>query len=475
MIQPINTSRQKDAVQKLNDLYIATRKKYIMQQDAQYITLDRDKSPKVRPLNDSMIRNHLKGTHTYGIFNGGYANKFVTFDVDCKDDRTAKWTTYKLVQVLTEDFAINPRDIHVSVSGGKGYHVDLFFTKPVALAAIQTFHAQVVAEVGAVKGGNIEFRPTFAQAVKIPLGVHRRTGRRCWFCDPITLEPFEGDASYDYLLAIEPADPPEIDLTQAQADEFRAVVERTDITVTVADRDKTMRRVVAVLESGQLLESNTRHKVTFELARFFNEQGHDESYAVDTIMAVLNNTPRDYFSADSTPAYWQTEAERLVRLAFERNYTLGNENDKITIYKSEILSVLSCGTFRTKQMLYAMLVTSKRYGKSFYFARSTGMKMIGTNSRDTAHRTISKLVDSGYIEYVRKGELDTARSRQIGHAFYKANKYRLLLNENAPDDKSVEVSSNSNLVDVALLLVEPKELRQYVKRTELASKWAKDA
>ncbi len=418
-----------------------------------------------------MIANHLKGTYTYGIFNGGYTNKFITFDVDCKDAMTAKWTTYKLVNVLTEEFSIFLRDVHVSISGGKGYHVDLFFDKPIALAAAQTFYAQVINEVGAIDNGKIEFRPTFTQGVKLPLGIHRKTGRRCWYCDPITLEPLEEGASFEYLAQIEPMEPPDIDLTQEQAQEFNEIVEKTDITVNVADREAGLKRAVKVLEAGQLLESNTRHKVTFDLARFCNEQGIDEGEAIEMIMGVLLNTPRDYFSEGSTPDYWRKEAERLVQFSYERNYTLGNADLSVTVYKSEILAVLSCGTFRTKQMLYAMLVTSKRYGRSFYLARSTAMKMIGTNSRDTANRTIKKLVEGGYVEHVRKGELDQARSRQVGHAFYKPNKYRLLLDEANESDKSVEVTMNESLVDVVNLLCDPKEIKRYVKRTEFESKW----
>jgi hypothetical protein len=468
--QPTPNNR-KAAVKKLNELYIQTRKKYLVQFPDSYTTLDRDKSEKVRPLNDGMVANHLKGSYTYGIFNGGYTNKFITFVVDCKDAITAKWATYKLVNVLNEDFSISHSDIHVSISGGKGYHVDLFFNKPIALAAAQTFHAQVIREVGPLNKGEIEFRPTFTQGVKLPLGIHRKTERRCWYCDPVTLEPLEEDASYEYLAQIEPMDPPNIDLTQEQAQEFTEIVEKTDITVNVADREAGLKRAVKILEAGQLLESNTRHKVTFDLARFCNEQGIDEGEAIDMITAVLLNTPRDYFSTDSKPEYWRSEAERLVKFSYERNYTLGNADIPITVYKSEILAVLSCGTFRTKQMLYAMLVTSKRYGRSFYFARSTAMKMIGTNSRDTANRTIKKLSDGGYVEHVRKGEIDKARSRQVGHVFYKPNKYRLLIHPAGEADKSVEVTPNESLIDVVYLLCDTKEVKQYVKRTEFDSKW----
>jgi hypothetical protein len=418
-----------------------------------------------------MVANHLKGTYTYGVFNGGYVNKFITFDVDCAENSDARYATLRLIDVLIEQFSISVSDIHVSLSGGKGYHVDLFFEKPIAVVTATAIYEKVMKEVGKIHGGEIEFRPTFKQAVKLPLGTHRKTGNRCWFCDPFTLDPFEGDASYEYLAQIEPmAETPNIELTAQQAEEFTEVVRKTDITVNTADREAGFKRVVDVLKASQLIESNSRHKVTFDLARFFNEQGSDESDAVNEIMAILMATPRDYFSADSTPDHWLSEAKRIVSFSYERGYTFGNENRPITVYKSEILAVLSCGTFKTKQMLYAMLVTSKRYGKTFYLTRSTAMKMIGTKSRETATNTIKRIIEGGYAEYVRKGEVDKAKSQQTGHTIYKPNKYKLLISK-IENDISVEVSADADLIQVANLLCDKKEIRKYVKRTEYNGRW----
>jgi hypothetical protein len=438
-----------------------------------YVTLDQRKSNKVAPLNDGLLKRHLNGARTYGVFSGGWWAKFLTFDVDFESHDLARWATQKLVFVLTDTFNIRSDDIHVSFSGGKGYHVDLFFNRPVLVSDLRNFYLSVVAEVGTIEGGNIEFRPTWQQGVKLPLGVHQKTGARCWFVDRVTLEPIE---TFDYLLDIEPMDASiitdnDFGLTAEQAAEFEHVARTVDPTITAVNVSDALQRARRILEAGQLVESGTRHKTTVILAAFFNSQGWEKADAIDAIMTVLHNTPREYFSRGSTPAFWRKETERIVGLAFDRDYKLGNADQEVKVYKSEILAVLKTGTFRTKQMAFAMLVTSKRYGRTFYFAESTAKKMIGTNSNNTVRRTINNLEEVGFIETVRRGQVDKAASKQRGHRYFKPNKYKLLINEPTDNEPYVLVNDDSNVVDVVNELFDETEIKRYVKRREYENRW----
>lgn len=469
--QPKQNNRQ--VIEKFNTLYIQTRKKYLVQFADRYITLNKDRSANVVSLNNGMIDKHLKGDLTYGIFNGGYFNKFITFDVDFAEHATARWATLKLIDVLVSEFNILRSDIHVSISGSKGFHVDLFFDNPIAVNDIRQFYNAVIAEVGDIPGGKIEFRPSWTQGVKLPLGIHQKTGRRCWFCDNLTLEPIE---NFKYILGIEPMDAGVItnnyfDLTDEQANEFEVIASETNINANISDVSTSLQKVRRILEAGQLIESHTRHATTFDLAKFFYSQGYEKAEALQNIMTVLHNTPRNYFHDDSTPDYWRKEADRLVDLVYDRGYTFGNADQPVTVHKSEILSVLSCGTFKTKQTLFSMLVTSKRYGPTFYFTESTAMQMIGTTSKKTVADAIRRLVDGGFIEYVRKGEIDKARSLDLGRPHYKPNKFRLLIGTPAEDEPSVNVNESQSIVDVANLLCDRKEIRRYVKRREYENQW----
>lgn len=464
----------KSVIDKINALYIQTRSKYLVQfPEGRYITLTYSANNKVTKFNDSMIRTHLKGGLTYGVFSGGYFSKFITFDVDCNDEAMSRWIALRLIYVLVEEYGITRKDIHVSTSGGKGYHVDLFFVEQIQVEELRKFYQNVLISVGELPKGKIEFRPTWTQGVKLPLGIHQKTGNRCWFVDNETLEPIE---SYDYILDIEPM-PAEvitdqnIDLTEEQKEEFERVAASTDITVNAIDMSQALRNAAKIIETGRLTASGTRHKTTYTLALFGNTHGWEREETVEVIMDVLLNTPREYFSEGSTPEYWLKEAKRLVDYVYDNDMTIVGTDRDLVIYKSEILAVLSVGTFRQKQLAYAMLVTSKRFGNIFYLTINTAMKMIGTNSRETVQNAIQKLIDCGFIKYHRKAELDKARSLEVGAPRYKPNKYRLAIEKPQEGEEFVKVSKDKDLIEVALLLCDEKEIRQYVKRREYDNRW----
>ncbi|RUL51110.1 hypothetical protein EK386_12945 [Lysinibacillus antri] len=422
-----------------------------------------------------MIQRHLDGKTTYGIFNGNTVNKFITFDIDYADDSAmARWATFNIIQALESEFNIRSSDIHVSFSGNKGYHVDLYFDKAIKADDAKSFYERVINTAG-LPSEKVEFRPSYTQAVKLPLGIHQKTGKRCWFVDRETLEPIE---SFDYLNDVASMDhslilDALIDLSPEQEAEFHKVVERTDIDVNVVTHQKAQQKVIDIINAGQLLHSNSRHETTLLLATFCNTQGYAEDEAVSLIMDILHNTPSDYFSEGSKPEFWRREAERIVKRAFDCNYQLGNENKPVTVYKSEILAVLSVGTFRQKQLAYAMLMTSKRYGNTFYLTVNTAMRMLGTTSRETVQNAIEKLIEVGFIEYVRKGELDMAQSKVRGHPFYKPNRYRILIEKPKADERSIDVTAEQSLVDVSFQLFDTRELKRIIKRSEFGGRWAR--
>ncbi|MET3507646.1 TOTE conflict system archaeo-eukaryotic primase domain-containing protein [Halalkalibacter oceani] len=473
-MQTAENYQPKQIISKFNQLYIQTRSKYLVQfPNGRYVTFNRKRDRRHIVLNDGMLKKHLAGELTYGVFNGGYFNKFITFDVDFSDHAMARWATYKLLDVLVTDFHILRKDIHVSISGGKGFHVDLFFDEPLPTTEVETFYQRVVSSMGDITDGQVEFRPNWNQGVKLPLGVHQKTGRRCWFVDSHTLDPIE---SFDYLLDIEPMDATIISeqyfgLTDEQAQEFEAVALETNLSVNAFDQSKALQKAARILEVGRLTESNTRHNTTFILACFFNSQGFEREEAVEAIMEILLNTPREYFSKGSTPDHWRKEAVRLTDYAFDNDMTIRDADKAIRIYKSEILAVLQCGTFRQKQMAFAMLVTAKRYGQTFYLTTKTAMEMIGTKSRQTVQNAIRALVEGGFIEYRRKGEIDHAKTKETGQVRHKPNKYRLLIDEPPEDDPLIEVTNDYSLVDVAFELCDVREIRQYVKRYEYDNRW----
>src|SRR5699024_1054947 len=135
------------------------------------------------------------------------------------------------------------------------------------------------------------------------------------------------------------------------------------------------------------------------------------------------------------------------------------------------IEVLKAGTFRQKQLAYAMLITSKRYGEVFYLATSSAKKMLGTKSNSLITRGTGQLVKVGFIEYVRRNEIDHARTFETRQVRHKPNKYRLLRRKPAEDEPSIEVTNDDDMVEVTFALCTDEEIKQYVKRHEFENRW----
>ena len=165
-----------------NDRYCFYRQKYVIMAPSYTKTCS-------HYFTDSVLRSHLDGAYTIGVFSGEKATKFISFDVDAG----GKAMVRRIVKAL--DVLGFPKDrIYVSTSGRKGYHVEMFFDPYIYNEKAKNIYDLVIwkAEADPKK---VEFRPTHTQAIKLPLGVHAKTGNRCWFLDPETLTPIE-DMSY---------------------------------------------------------------------------------------------------------------------------------------------------------------------------------------------------------------------------------------------------------------------------------------
>lgn len=134
---------------------------------------------------DKVIASHLDGIYALGVFAGEKVTRFISFDVDAGGKPVVRKVIGTLVRLgFPED------RIYVSISGKKGYHVDMFFDPYIYNEKARNIYDLVIWQ-GGLDPKKVEFRPTHTQAIKLPLGIHQKTGRRCWFVDRNTLEPIE--------------------------------------------------------------------------------------------------------------------------------------------------------------------------------------------------------------------------------------------------------------------------------------------
>lgn len=461
-------------VARMNDLYIMQRSKYILQkQDGSgYATV-------LKTLHDGLVKSHLEQKITLGCFAGSDWNKFVCFDIDCKDN--SKEMTERLIECLTEQYGLEPSQLLVSSSGSKGYHVEMFFDKAIPIKELYSFYHLVLEDVGA-NIHEIEFRNTFTQAVKLPLSIHRKTGNKCSLLDTLTLQP----VSDEYIFEVEKVDTElfreELEtywsdkplklvnkekgfvLETDVAEEFEQVKANVNLDLTI----DYQARIVAMLESNTLLYPSSRHNSTILLGTFFKEQGYEQAEAESlTYGLLLNtwNTARHLYSVDTTLEHIESETARLVSIVFEKDYKLGGKSTKpIRITKEDVLFILQPKKIHHRQLLFSMLCHSKKYaGKdgSFYMTYKQMTEMGNTAERGRLSKYVTDLKELDCLDILRRNE--AKEKSYLKHP----NMYRMnQIASEADEFVELETVSADDFGRVIAQLISEKELKQLVTKNQ---------
>jgi hypothetical protein len=496
---------------KMWELYVAYPNKHI------YMSKKEGKWSHVSStITNYKLQKHLDGNGAYGVFSHSHWTKFICFDVDMNED--SEYFTRKLVSVLSEDFNISLDDIHVSFSGMKGYHCELFFDRGIPLEASKLFHdlvlARMIEEHNAILGMDLPHpketierlkaydltkkierrpKPVTEYGLKLPLGKHQKTGKRCWYVDTISLAPIR---TFDHILTIEPMSADDFleevgfdnkdelkkktrALTEAQKEQHEYVTSATNIK----GRSKEQSKQIALdFLTTRELGSMKRHHMTLLLAIYMNEENVSIDGAIDTIeeaMTEAYETQRGLFSSDTTQEYMVDEIKRLVRLAKERDYRFKDLNQEVQLSKSELLTILSVKDFTQKALLYAMAIHSKRKAKpdgTFYMAYSVITSMTGLVERSNILKHLISLEKQGLIKIVSRGVVDKAKSQAYGQTLCETNMYKVTLvaEEGLEEEvmfniKPTETPSFGEMIKVAFPTYKEaaKELKNVVSRSYL--------
>jgi len=162
---------------------------------AEQVFIHKQKRYEFRPVrvgNDYMsmtkghVKNHLIGNITLGVYTtrSDQTAKWLCLDVDDTDTELVR----RLVQRVEDRFG--PNTCLVEFSGTKGYHIWLFFDEPKSVKTVVALGRLLTKDVC------VEIYPKQSEIdgignlVKLPLGIQKKTGERCWFVDPETFESF---------------------------------------------------------------------------------------------------------------------------------------------------------------------------------------------------------------------------------------------------------------------------------------------
>lgn len=470
------------AVKQMSQLYILNRASYLKQNKDNYTTFKAKQNEhgkyQVPPLIDAFIEKHLQKKETYGIILGdGGLTKFLTFDVDIEGSpEEAKEVTRRLYKLLTDYYGLDEKEVHISFSGKKGYHVDLFFDRAVPYYTLLPFYKEVLQVLGESEE-RIEFRPS-KQGVKLPLSINQKTGNFCYYADPETLEPVND--SIEYLLGIEQMDytdfkefvldevvfeikepePTEFTLEQHEGEEFESLINQMNLEGK--SLDEIEQELVDVLTAGRLNFPNTRHRLSFLLPVFFNTQGVSQEEAEKQTMQVLVNTYDNhpgFIDKATSKAKVMSEVKRLTSLTFEKGYVLNEKTRDVQISKEEILQVLQVKKWHLKKLLLSLMIHSKRYAKedgSFYMAYSVMTRMGNTTERGRLLQHLGELEALEQVEIVSRGVIDLAASRARSQVYYESNKYKVKV-QSSKDSQMITLSATDVSLEEVIAELFPKE------------------
>lgn len=166
------------------------------------------------PLTDDLLERHLAGKITLGAYQlraDGTA-AWLCLDVDAnKPDEYSLEQARALTRLLLAKATRMGLPTVCEDTGNKGYHIWIFVPEGASAALLRSLGDLLVDETlneeGEFAGVHVEIFPKqtqlqngeFGNLVKIPLGIHKKTGRRCQIVDnelePVA-ETIEGQAAY---------------------------------------------------------------------------------------------------------------------------------------------------------------------------------------------------------------------------------------------------------------------------------------
>ena len=429
--------------QAISKLYITYRKRFIEQyynNEKNIVTYKENKYT----LKDSIILEHLRQKKTIGIFSGSIITSFICFDVDINDENYCKWAVYKLVDSL-QNLGISGKYIHISLSGSKGYHVEVFFDQPVYNTDVEKLYNIVFNEFDKSKlkkYGKIELRPEITKTnsvlgVKLPLGINLKTNNVCWFCDySKSLKPIK---KYDYILSIEQM-PKEIllnilekendiPITPKQQYDIEEIKEKHKPLLEYKnniDEKFTIDKVLDLIHNG-LQITGSRHNALFNIIKYYKYVGFSQEVAKDYAIQWMEQQDKTTYTTK-----WEAvilDINEIIEYVYSNNCSFVIKNIDINIIIEEITEIIKIKGKNNRLVLYSLLIHSKRYATKngiFYMSYAQMTQVTGIKSRTTLIKIIKELEELKLIN-VKRDEKEPVYNAKKNKPISETNRYMINL------------------------------------------------
>lgn len=425
-----------EIAKRIGKLYVTYRRRFI----EQYYSKVKNKvtyTDHDYVLNDQMILKHLTQQKTIGVFSGNIITSFMCFDVDVKDQETAKWVVYKLVDAL-QNSGVAGKYIHISLSGSKGYHVEIFFDEPVYNSDVEKLYWMILdaTDLRNIDYGEVELRPYKTKTgktlgVKLPLGINLKTNNVCWFCDyGKGLSPIK---KYDYVLSIEQL-PKQILLDILEKEEDILITPEQQYAIeTITEKHKplpeyknnidekyTIEQIENIITNGLQIQGS-RHNALFNIIKYYKHLGLSKEDNKDFIIQWMEQQDKSTYTTK-----WEIvllDIDEIIEYIYNHSCSFVLKNINIEVSMEEIMEIIKVKGKNNQLVLYSLLVHSKRYAvKSgvFYMSYNQMMKVTGLTKK-TLIKIIHQLEDLKLIT-VNRSEITTYNTK-LNKPITETNRY----------------------------------------------------
>ena len=378
------------------ELYVSYRRRYVMMINGS-IFIPKKKDSGNIPLTNSIVCKHLHKRFSIGVFAGAHSSKFVCFDVDDGNQETVR----KILS-LAEQFGIPKEYIYVSSSGGKGYHVEVFFDSLIYTEKLRIFYDWVIIN-GHLDPNKVEFRPTASQAIKLPLSRHAKTGNICWYVNQETFEPYTYDA---YVLEIQ----------QYSSVDFNSLVDSCGLRKPISggyedeliaranpnnptSRTPTQQELHAILSTStypDITRTGERHMLTRAIAIHNRQTGMSLEESEAALLDWWKVQDKELTTTSDEEAI--ADIRDLVAWTFSESFVVPCRTKRLEVTQDLLRVALSMNTKTAKKLMFLIGCYCSVYGRM-----NMGYERIAKHIRCSAisvRNLMSELVSEGYVHCV---------------------------------------------------------------------------
>lgn len=334
---------------RLAELYVTERSRYVIMRK-ESIFIPKDKERYIRLTNKNLTKHVMQG-YAVSVFGTESGSRFLCFDVDAGGLAAVKALCRAIYSA-----GIDWNDIHISDSGNKGYHVELFFDDIVAHVRLLRFYRAIMGAMS-IDTSRIECRPTRNTSIKLPLSVHQKTGRMCWYLDRESMEPIE---SFAYVFGIRPMD---AKLFAAIADTVECELPEVNDQIENAFLEYQNGEGVAIsnVHLPDLQEPGTRHNLTVKLAVALRYRGVPMDACAEILLHWIAKQDHGLYHSSSREVFIDTH--RIVRWTYQKAYVkVMNSADEVSISRADMLRAMTQGN-KTMRRMYFLLLLNRSYWK----------------------------------------------------------------------------------------------------------------